>query len=510
MTTGEKILHTTATAQEATAQEATTGAAIEATIISGEAETARPCLLTDMGNAQRFAKQHAGKVAYNGAMGWLLWTGTHWRRDGGAVMQHAKATAWEIYAEAQRIYTDAAAAVAMAKATGQAIATGEMDAKSKEAGKKLAWANTSQDARRLAQMVRLAQTEPGIEALPALFDSDPMALNCKNGLVDLRTGELIAHDPAAYCSKIAPVDYDPAATCPTWERFIAEITGNDADLAAFLRRAAGYTLTGNTGEQALFFAYGVGANGKSTFLGILAAILGDYATKIPSDALMMRDRNTTGNASPELARLAGARLVLASELDDGRRLSESTVKDMTGGDMITARHLRQEYFDFKPAFKLWIYGNHKPLISGTDEGIWRRVKQIPFTVTIPASRRDKALFGKLWAEASGILAWAVRGCLEWQRGGLGDCKAVNDATKGYKDSMDVIGRFLAERCITEGKDLKCKFSELRAAYEAWAAAAGEPVLGGRRFGDYLTDHGFYTDKGAGNASLRRGLGLRSQ
>jgi putative DNA primase/helicase len=355
-------------------------------------------------------------------------------------------------------------------------------------------------------MLRLAGTEESILTPAAFFDADQFVLNCENGLLDLHTGALYAHDPMAYCAKLAGAAYDPAATCPTWNAFITRITDGDAALAGFLQRAAGYTLTGATGEQCLFFAHGSGANGKSTFFGALTAILGDYAAKMPADALMSKERHAGSGPSPELARLNGARLVLASELDEGRRLSESLVKDLTGGDVITARHLHKEYFDFKPTFKLWLYGNHRPVITGTDEAIWRRVRLIPFLVTIPEPERDADLPEKLLEEAPGILAWAVRGCLDWQRGGLGLSQAVQQATAAYRADMDIVGRFLEEQC-TFGVNLWCSYADLRAAYEAWATANGEPVLLGRRFGNYLAERGFKPEYGAGHAAIRRGLGL---
>jgi putative DNA primase/helicase len=458
-----------------------------------------------MGNATRFATQYGGAVAHNVAMGWLMWDGRRWQRDeDGAVLQFAKHTAWTLYDDAAQTYRDAAARLAMAKATGEPGDTGEMAAAEKDARRRLSWAYHSQDAARLAAMLKLAATEDDILTPAAFFDADPLLLNVRNGVLDLRNGALYAHDPTFYCSRLAGAAYDPEAECPLWERFIARITGNDPQMALFLQRAAGYTLTGVTREQCLFFAHGTGANGKSTFLTTLAAIMGDYAVKMPTDALMVKGNNAGGGPSPELARLAGARLVLASEIEEGRRLAESLIKELTGGDVITARFLRQEFFDFTPQFKLWLYGNHKPVISGTDDGIWRRVRLLPFTITIPDSEKDTDLPAKLLTEADGIMAWAARGCLDWRHGGRLTAESVTQATANYRNSMDAIGQFIEERCVV-GANLFCPYVDLRAAYEEWAA--GEAVVSERRFADALTERGFTKDRGTGGKKIRRGLGL---
>lgn len=438
---------------------------------------------TDLGNARRFVRQHGDNVRYVEKWGcWFIWDGRCWVKDEtGAIHRLARQTVMSIYAEA----ADAAAA-------------------GDESRKGLAgWAKNSESRARLESMVKLVEAEDGIYVHHEQLDAQPWLLNVWNGTIDLRTGELLPHNRDHLLTKCLDVDYDPGARSPTWCKFIDRVMGGDQDLAAFVQRAVGYSLTGDTSEQCLFFLYGSGKNGKSTFTETLMTLLSDYAQKAPTDMLMMRQN---GGAIPnDVARLPGARFVVAAEIEEGRRLAESMIKDLTGGDRLIARFMRQEFFEFTPTHKLWVYGNHKPVIRGTDEGIWRRIRMVPFTVIIPPEERDPHLKNKLRAELAGILTWAVQGCLDWQSGGLTAPAAVAQATTAYRVEMDVIGAFIDDCCIT-GSSVAAPAGALYAAYQAWCKEGSEYAVNQRRFGMQLAERGF--ERFRSNGQWRwRGLGL---
>ncbi|AFU62862.1 phage/plasmid primase, P4 family [Acidithiobacillus caldus] len=351
---------------------------------------------------------------------------------------------------------------------------------------------------------RLARTDRRHAATPDEWDADPWLLNTQGGVVDLRTGRMRPHDRADRMTKIAPATLVPGSACPTWIRFLEQVTGGDAELQAYLQRMVGYCLTGSTAEHALFFLYGTGANGKSVFVNTLATILGDYAANAPMDTFMEArgDRHPT-----DLAGLRGARLVTATETEQGRRWNEAKIKEITGGDRITARFMRQDFFTYVPQFKLVIAGNHKPAIRNVDEAMRRRLHLIPFTVTIPPERRDKTLQQKLLAERDGILAWAVQGCLAWQREGLRPPQSVLDATDEYFEAEDALGRWLEERCVRD-PNAKSLVAELFSDWKQWAEAAGEFVGSQKRFSDLLLTRGL--EKWRNGMGLRgfRGVGLK--
>jgi putative DNA primase/helicase len=301
--------------------------------------------------------------------------------------------------------------------------------------------------------------------------------------VDLRTGQWRESRPEDYITKAAPAVTD--GDCPLWLAFLDRVMAGDRDLVAYLKRVCGYCLTGITREHVLFFLYGTGANGKSVFVSTIAGVMGDYAVTAPPEMFMASnsDRHPT-----ELARLRGARLVVASEIEMGRRWAESLIKQITGGEKITARFMRQDFFEFTPQFKLMISGNHRPGLRGVDEAMRRRIHLIPFAVTIPPAERDPELAEKLKAEWGGILAWAIEGCLEWQRDGLSPPAAVRNATNQYLESEDSLGQWLAERC-----KLKAGFystsTELFRDWTGWANNAGEFVGSQKRFSQALLDRG---------------------
>jgi putative DNA primase/helicase len=285
--------------------------------------------------------------------------------------------------------------------------------------------------------------------------------------VNLRTGASAMPNPKDYHTKSTAIA--PGGDCLRWLQFLGEITAGDVELQAYLKRMAGYCLTGVTTEHALFFCHGSGANGKSLFTNTLGGIWGDYAITAPMETFTVSkgDRHPT-----DLAMLRGARLVIAQETEIGRRWAESKIKSLTGGDRISARFMRQDFFEFTPQFKLLIAGNHKPGLRGVDEAIRRRLHLIPFTVTIPENQRDPRLFEKLKTEWGGILQWAIDGCLEWQRIGLAPPAAVRDATAAYLAAEDSLANWLEERCEQDHRAI-CKRSLLFGSWKPWAEAAGE-------------------------------------
>jgi len=333
-----------------------------------------------------------------------------------------------------------------------------------------------------------------------------MLLNVQNGTLDLNTGKLRPHSRAALLTKLSPISYDAAATCPTWEAFLLRVMGGRVHLVDFLRRAVGYTLTGRTDEQCLFLLYGTGANGKSTFLDTLGALLAEYSTQSDFETFEAKDKSG-GGASSDLARLAGARLVMAVEAESGRRLAESRIKQITGGDMIAARFLFSEFFEFKPQFKLFLAANHKPEVRNNDEGIWRRIKLIPFEEYIKPAERDPRLMEKLRAELPGILAWAVRGCLEWQADGLATPAEVEAATASYREDMDRLGAFFEDCCLF-GRQYRATARDLYGAYEGWCESNGERPMPQRSFGLRLAERSLRQAKSAG-LRVWEGIGLIS-
>ena len=443
--------------------------------------------LSDLGNARRLVAQHGQDLRYSYlAKKWFHWTGQVWQIDrSGEVERRAKTVIADIYKEAAD--TD--------------------NFKQREALGKFAL--QSEDSKRIVAMVRQAQSEPVIPVLPQDFDRDPWLLNCLNGTVDLRTGELRPHDRADRLTCLASADYQPDAPCDTWERFIYMIQADNIEVYEFLQRALGYSLTGSCREQCLFMFWGSGANGKSTLVNLMTRLLGNYARNTPVETLLAR--NKMGEIPTDLARLDGPRFVTAKEVDRGRRLSESLVKELTGQDTITARFLYAEYFDFVPQFKLFLSTNNKPVIRGTDNAIWRRIHFVRFPLELAKKDQDEDLPEKLWAEAPGILAWLVRGCLTWQQGGLDPPAEVLEATAEYRAEMDVLQDFLKDCCL-EAPEHSATAAELYGAYCNWADDQGireKEQLKQRTFGMCLAERGFRKGKTGGGQRLWRGLGLRN-
>ena len=400
---------------------------------------------------------------------WLVWDGQRWRTE------------------------DTLAATDLIRSVCRQIA---VRAENPKVAAKLASAST------VGGVERLARADRRHAATTDEWDADPWLLNTPGGVVDLRIGRKRANDRADRMTKITTAT--PGGDSPQWMAFLSDIAGGDVDLQAYLQRMVGYCLTGVTSAHALFYLYGTGANGKSVFANVISTILGDYAATASMDTFV----ETRGDRHPtDLAGLRGARFVTAIETEQGRRLNESKVKAITGGDKISARFMRQDFFEYTPQFKPVIVGNHKPAIRNIDEAMKRRMHMIPFTVTIPPERRDSRLTEKLLSERDGILAWAVAGCLAWQREGLKPPASVVSATEEYFEAEDALGRWLEERCV-RAPNAKSLTAELFSDWKQWAETSGEFIGSQRRFSDLLITRGL--EKWRNSVGVRgfQGIGLK--
>ncbi|HEY1864243.1 MAG TPA: phage/plasmid primase, P4 family [Roseiarcus sp.] len=424
---------------------------------------ARPPAFSDDALALRFAERHANDLRFVAAWNkWLSWTGKRWEFD----------ETLAAFDKSRAICREAAAAcnkskIAVALASSKTVAAVE----------------------------KLAKADRRIAATIDQWDADPWLLNTPDDVVDLRTGRTRTHRADDYMTKITAVG--PRGDCPRFLAFVNRITGGDVALVSYLQRVLGYALTGVTREHALFFAYGTGANGKSVLLSTVAGILGEYHRTAPIETFVASngDRHPT-----DLAGLRGARLVTATETEEGRRWAEARIKQLTGGDTVSARFMRQDFFEYRPAFKLVIAGNHKPSLRSVDEAIRRRFHMIPFAVTIPVDERDVELVEKLKAEWPGILAWLIEGCLEWQAEGLRPPQAVLEATDAYLSAEDAIAAWIDDRCERD-PSAWISSSDLFTSWKAWADASGEQAGSMKRLTQTLETRGFHRHK------MNRGQGF---
>ncbi|MGC9193992.1 MAG: phage/plasmid primase, P4 family [Syntrophobacteraceae bacterium] len=455
----------------------------EATTDKQEPPRERGKALTDIGNGERFATVQRGKAIFCHPWGeWFIWDGSRWKLDNcGAVMQLGKKTVRGIYQEA-RDCTDDSLREATAK-----------------------WAIKCESRAKLEAMIAMGKSEPGIPVAPEDLDRDDWLLNCQNGTVDLRSGSIIPHNPEHKITKIVNTFFNPIAECPTWLKFLDEVLDGNQETIDFLRRAAGYSLTGDNSEHCLFMLYGTGRNGKSTFLDTLKLIWGDYARQ--SEISTFLEKKNEG-VREDVADLRGSRMVIAMESDKGHRLAENIIKEMTGGGTMSARFLYGKRFEFEPRFKIWFAVNHKPIIRGTDEGIWSRIRLVPFTVYIPPEKRDKRLKDKLIQELPGILNWAISGCKEWRENlGLGNSEKVCAATEAYKGEMDTIGAFLREVCM-EGDGMEIPKAVLYQAYTTWCEQGGDTPISKKQFGTCMIERPGVTDGRTNSMRIWRGVDIR--
>lgn len=435
--------------------------------------------LTDLGNAERFAEKYRDKVRWCGIWNtWMVFDGKAWEPDRtGYVDYLAKVVVRGIYNEA---------------------AAEPDDAKRKQLVKHAA---ASESNRSVRAMLDRAKSE--LPVIPAEFNKHLYLINCNNGTLDLRIGELRDHSPHDMLTRCLKADYDPLAVCPLWEDFIQGIFDQDAALIQFMKEALGMSLCGDTSEQCLFICHGSGSNGKTTMLETVRIIMEDYGLAANIETFSMRKHQGIGN---DVAELYGARLVTASENTLGSRLNEAFIKKATGKEPLRARRLHENEFQFMPEFSIWFAVNHKPVVKDTSKGMWRRVHFIPFSVTIEGDKIDKHLGEKLLSESEGILAWLVQGHIDWHtRGHLEAPKVVEDATKAYKTEMDTIARFLAQECVFDNH-AKIPCAQLKKLYETWCDLKGEEA-NIKDLTSYLNDKGFKGERGAKGVHYYHGIGL---
>lgn len=428
--------------------------------------------LSDLGNAERLVHKHGDHLRYlHNAREWLVWQKTRWQVDSsGHIERRAVDVVRDIYGEARAC-------------------------EDKDHRKRIAkWARESEGNNRVKAMVDLARSQ--LPVSQEELDADPWLLNCRNGILDLRNGTLREHDPRDMLTRQIPVDYDPEADQTIWLKFLTEATAGDEELMGFLQRAAGYSLTGQTTEEVLFFVHGPGAAGKSTFVEALRSMLGDYGATLNFEVLLAKSGGDGGRGpNPELVKLTGVRFAASIEVDEGKKLAEGIVKSLTGGDTVSARAMyARRSIEFKPQFKLWLVANDAPRVRENDDALWRRILRCPFEQIVPAAKRDKTLKERLRDPRIGgaaVLAWAVQGCLMWQKGGLCVPEAVRASTEELRQEMDPLTGFLAERCQFS-ETAYTSNSELRQNYESWCRENGHHPVSPKRFGDSLRRAGCQT------------------
>ena len=448
----------------------------EAQAAAGRANPAAPVRYedNDAGRARRFIDRHADDLRFVPKwQSWLVWSGHHWRRDdSGAVMRLAVQHGRQLLAEACQGGDDEDSRRARVK---RALELGDVGV--------------------IEAMLKIARADERMVVSHQAIDGDPYLLGVRNGVVDLRTGAFRAGERGDLVMKRGGASWEEGAQCRRWRVFLEECMGGDAEMVTYLQKLAGYTLTADVSAQCFFFLYGEGDNGKTVFTETLAALLGEYVVRLTTDALT----SDAAHRDPERenAKLVGARLAIASEVQDGSRFAEARLKDITGGDTLAARFLYSESFQFAPRHKLWIYGNYKPEIRGTDHGIWRRVRLIPFTVKVPPERVDPELCAKLLAELPGILAWAVEGALRWKAEGLTPPAAVRQASEEYREQEDVLGDFLREE-VTEEPGGRVARADMYERYKSWCDRNGNRYpFSQRTLTRRLLGRGFKTGKSGG-------------
>ena len=437
----------------------------------------------DTGNSERLLRKYGNIIRY-AAGRWYVWSGKFWRQD--------------YYHKVDR----------MAKYVGREIlADSELLPDEKDRKLMARFAIASGDRARRSNMISCASVAPGVVKLPTDFDQDLWVFNCQNGTIDLRTGELKAHSPLDNITKISPVTFDPTATCPQWDKFMLEVMCGNQEMVDFLSMATGYSLTGDTRAQVMFFNHGEGENGKGVFLETLAFIIGDYSYTSAFDTFVYHEKGNR-DIRNDLAALVGVRFLSAEESSEGHRLDEALIKQLTGENTITTRFLYQDEFSYKPNFKIWMSSNFRPSIRTTDWGTWRRVKIIPWDFRVTQANRDEQLKSKLRHEAPGILNWMLHGLAGYvsARYKMHFPAIVDNATAEYRISQDVVGQFISARCNLSGK---VTVAELYSAFKIWAELSRERHnLTLRKFGDELVKHAGICRAKDKNGSLFQGISLQ--
>lgn len=407
---------------------------------------------SDDGNALALIDRFGDRIRYCPERGrWLQWTGNRWEwcpSTGGVIREYAKSIARSLDD------SDAAGLRHKQRSLG-AIGT--------------------------TAMLTQAATDPRIVVALDELDARPYELNTPNGIIDLRTGETIAADPTHLHTRLTAAAADPDADPTRWIEFLNDTFSGHNELPGYMQRLVGYSVTGVVRDHVLPFLFGAGANGKGVFLETMRAVLGDYATTAPAGFLMAK--NYAGHET-EIARLAGARMVVCSEINEGDRFDEAKVKQLTGGDALTARFMRQDHFTFLPTHKLWLMGNHQPSVTSGGYSFWRRLRIVPFVNTVPEAKRVDDLQGILAQKDGGaILQWIITGAAAYFAGGLQEPDSVRSATEEYAKEQDTVARFVADRCHVGGGDhIKIKVTAMREAYESWCLAEGDPPVKPRTFG----------------------------
>jgi putative DNA primase/helicase len=414
---------------------------------------------TDLGNGQRFRRDHGDVVRY-AAGSFYVWDGVKWLKDRGDRIQRlAKQSVEWIKSES----------------------TPDLEARKRHF-------KNSQSLRAIDAMIKMARSEMPIPAEISEFDLNENLLNVQNGTIDLKTGTLREHSRLDLITKCAAVKYDPDARCPTFLEFLATSQSGDLKNVSYIKRLLGYSLTGSTYEKGFAVIWGPTDTGKTVFINTIRAVLGEYAGVTPSDTFAAK-QSRSGRIPNDIARLRGLRMVIASESEQGDFLHEGLIKQFTGGDMMTARFLHQEFFEFRPNAKIWFVTNHVPRFHGGDTATGRRFWLVPFTVRIDRKKQDPNLAEKLTAESEGILAWIVEGCLEWQQGGLRMPDKIQNATDKLIADNDDVGQFIDEECIV-GPVEKIGKGDLYARYSEWARSGSRGALGIKNFNSAMEVRGF--------------------
>ena len=425
---------------------------------------------TDMGNGQRMARLFGETLRYIPQLDkYILWNDNRWEVDDALQIQ--------IRAE-EMVYS----------IETEAIQAGE--AGNAEIAKEL-WGHFNKSQANARINAAIERFKPKVVTPKYELDTDDYLLGVKNGVVDLKTGKVREAQKEDFITKLARVEHNPVADCPIWKDFLLDVMQGDQVMVDYLQTVFGYMLTGSTREQCWFFLHGSGANGKSTLINVIDALMGDYADTISSENLMIK-KYGGGGASPELAKLDGKRLVVANELEENALMSEVLVKKVTGEDKIDTRFLYKDPFSYFPKFKFFMVGNHRPNIRGTDQGMWRRVRLIEFGAYFEPEDRDKLLDVKLLRELPGILNWMIEGCLKWQQEGLQTPQKVEEQTDAYRKQQDVVQQWLDECCEVEkvtDKDFEY-VQELFDSYKAWAERNNEWPMKKRQFTEKLKEKNF--------------------